>query len=742
MNSSAAHPTRCAALVAGLLLCPSLLLAQAATPVSATSSDAENVVHLDAYKVTTTLGRYTDATTTGAMKMPVAQVDLPFSVQVLNRAFLDDVRSSRLEDAFGYVVGLNKQGTNANAFTLRGFSAAGSNLQSIQVDGLPGPPSRFASPPTVNVERLEVIKGPTSVLYGQANPGGLLNIVTKSPLARAQTTLSVFASTYSGNTSSLGDANSLTTSFDSTGPIDRAGKWLYRIVASYEDKTSFRDYAMERNKYLYPSLTYRWNKDTFVTLKTEYVRENRHADDGLAVPFLNVALLPPINVTYQAPDARDTDYGESASLSFQTRVLDTWTVRAAYRTTYHTDSRLALETAQGAIVSNTTNYLLSTIRPRYRVQLNTKRYNFVDANAVGEFATGKVKHTVILGANGGHEFLDTNRKAFGPQVTPVNLYVSVPDAPGNYALTPSGLQDRRTQFWNYGLYASDVMKLGERFDASIGWRWDKQDSYQLDVIPNKGLKPSESKSLPSLGLVFHPTTEWSVYGSYCEGFKPQSPGNVDLNDNPSFPPETSSQVEAGVKLELPAHGLTASVALYDIKKKNVLTTTGTTSPSGNSIANLSGLQESRGVEVSAAWLPKPHWQIQVGYTYIDATVKTSTTAALVDALLDNTPHHGASFWTRYNIPDGRLKGLGFGLGGVYAGQRQAVITNVATSRLELPSYARIDAGLYYRTKHFDYALNIGNVLDRAYIAGALPGDATRLNPGEPRKITFSARYIF
>ncbi len=243
MNFSAAHPTRRAALVAGLL-CPLLLLAQTAGHFSATGGDSENIVHFDVHKVATTLGRYTDDATTDAMEMPVAQVDLPFSVRVRNRAFPDDMRSSPLEDAFGYVVGLNKQGTNTNAIMLRGFSAAGSKLQGTKVDDLAGSQSRFVSPPTVNVEHLEVIEGPSSIPCGQPNPRGLLNTVTKSPLAHAQTTLSVFASTYSGHTSSVGDANSLTTSIGSTGPIDRAGQWLYRILASHEDKTSFRDYAV------------------------------------------------------------------------------------------------------------------------------------------------------------------------------------------------------------------------------------------------------------------------------------------------------------------------------------------------------------------------------------------------------------------------------------------------------------------------------------------------------------------
>ncbi|MBI5425985.1 MAG: TonB-dependent receptor plug domain-containing protein [Opitutae bacterium] len=238
MNFSAAHPTRRASLVAGLHLCPPLLLAQTAGHFSATGGDSENIVHFEAHKVTTTIGRYTDDAT------PVAQVDLPFSVRVRSRAFPDDMRSSPLADAFRYVVGLNEQGMNTNAITLRGFSAASSRLRSTKVDGLAGSQSRFASPPTVNVERLEVIEGSTSIPCGQPNPGGLLNTVWKSPLAHAQTTLSVFASTYSGHTSSVGDANSLTTSFGSTGPIDRAGQWLYRIPASCEDRTSFRDYAV------------------------------------------------------------------------------------------------------------------------------------------------------------------------------------------------------------------------------------------------------------------------------------------------------------------------------------------------------------------------------------------------------------------------------------------------------------------------------------------------------------------
>ena len=155
-------------------------------------------------------------------------------------------------------------------------------------------PSRFASPPSINVERLEVLKGPTSVLYGQANPGGLLNVITKSPPASRRTVLSAFVSTYAGQTSGFGDATSYTTSIDTTGAVDAEQHWLCRLILSYEDQKSFRDYYYQRNKYLYPSLTYKWNAGTFVTVKGDYAREDRQANDGIAVPFLNAELLPPL----------------------------------------------------------------------------------------------------------------------------------------------------------------------------------------------------------------------------------------------------------------------------------------------------------------------------------------------------------------------------------------------------------------------------------------------------------------
>jgi iron complex outermembrane receptor protein len=744
-----------------------IALLQTITFAQNATTPSDNIVKLDAYNVTTTLDHYTDVTAASAMKMPVAQLDLPFSVQGLNSAFLNDIRTSRLEDAFGYITGLNKQGDAANQFTLRGFTAAGSNLQSLQIDGLPGPTSRFASPPSINVERLEVIKGPTSVLYGQANPGGLLNVITKSPKLNKGTVLSTSISTYDGQTSSFGNATSYTTSFDTTGPIDIEKHWLYRLVVSYEDQKSYRDYYFQKNKYIYPSLTYRWNANTSLTIKGDYTREDRQANDGLAVPFLNAALLPAINVSYTAPDARDTDYGESLTALFNSRLSDNLSISAMYRSTYHTDTRNAEEVAQQTITSNASNYLLSSIARRLRLQSNVKRYNFLDANTTYNFSTNYFKNTAMIGVNGGKEWWDFTTIAQGgttPALTAINLYNSVPNInliptyPTIYTAAGLAAQRRRqTPFWNYGMYASDQIKIGDKFDLSLGIRHDKQDAYQKTTVITgsiTGIKQTVAATVPSTGIVYHFNQDVSTYISYCEGFKPQAPGNVDVTDSPNLPAETSTQTEVGLKADAFNHAVSGTVSVYDIKKKNVLTATGQTSYSGNPIANLSGLQESKGVEFTLAFQPKPYWQIETGYTYIDARVKASLTSTIIGAILDNTPHNSANVWTRYNIPDGTFKGLGFGLGYVYAGTRQAIITNIpttitinpttsavtSTGRLLLPSYSKLDFGIYYKYKRFDYAVNLSNILDRTFISGAIPGDATRLRPGDPRKVVFSLRY--
>lgn len=254
-------------------LCALLGVVPSARAAEPAVNPAEEIVQLATFNVTATLGAYAETTSSAVTKMPVPLRDVPQSVQLLNASFLGDLRANTLEDVYPYVVGMTRESSQANTFTLRGMSMSqGNSVQSVQIDGLPGLSSRYGSPTTANVERLEILKGPTSVMYGQANPGGLLNIVTKKPKASASNVLSTAFSTYGGRTSGLGSDVSFTGMLDMTGPLDAERKWLYRFVLSKENTESFRNDVEGDTIHVYPMLTYRWSADTEITAQFEIGR--------------------------------------------------------------------------------------------------------------------------------------------------------------------------------------------------------------------------------------------------------------------------------------------------------------------------------------------------------------------------------------------------------------------------------------------------------------------------------------
>jgi len=717
--------------------------APSAPPVKKPSVAADEpaggeVVQLAKFTVTTALGRYAESNTSGASKVPTNFKDLPATLQELNSSFLGDLRALTVEDTYRYVVGMTEASTNNNGFTLRGFSGMGPNQSSLSYDGLPGAATRFGSPTTANVERVEIIKGPTSVLYGQNNPGGLVNIVSKRPLEHEATSVFFSAASFDDPLFPLGQDVSYTTTFDSTGPLDAAKHWLYRVIVSAEDLHRPRPDDYMHNYYIWPSLTYRPDKDTWFTVQADVVQQRRRADDGLVAPFNNVSLVAPYDTVYQETTDMDRDRGDVLTSTFGHNFSNGWVLNATMRNVWHTDTRFALENASvtsPAVLAN------ATVTRRFRDQFNGHRYNFGDLNAHGDWQTGPVKHTLLFGVNGGIEYFDQNRLAFGPNVAPLNVYTPVLGVATYPAPTLSTLTDNQTHYYNYGVYASDSLKLGSFWHASVGFRHDQQDQDNIETHSGVFRSQSQGTNLPSFGLVFEPVDAISLYASYCRGFKNSDVTSVDANGNPGFPPESSNQVEAGLKSELLDRKLTVTAALYDIKKTNVVEVVPNTFlPDGTAVRQLVGGQESKGVELQATYLPAPNWQLLAGWTYMDARVTRTSTVANINAHMADAPRYSGNFWTRYNVPTGAFKGFGAGLGFYYTAFFLGTATNNPAQYLEVPAFARVDTAFYYDWSRYSLALNIGNVLDRKYIQSA----NTNINviAGDPRKLTLSMRIRF
>ena len=717
------------------LTCCFLLSATLHAQTAAPAAD-DKVVQLETFTVTTAIGKYVENTTSAGSKIPMDMIEAPNTVQVLNASFLNDTLAQNLDDVYGYVVGMTRVATGATDFNLRGFTSngAGLNLHNLQVDGLPGLTTRFGSPNTSNIERVEVLKGPASMLYGLINPGGMINLVTKVPKETRSTTVTGTFSTYAADISSFGDKFSYSGTLDTTGPIDEGKHWLYRLILKGEDRDSFRRNNFYTNFYIYPSLTYRWNNDTSLTFQAEMIREKRLADYvGLVVPFNNLANLPAFDTNYNNPTDYERDEGEALATSFRHNLSNGWVLRFASRMAVNENGRRQLDYN---LLTSRTPVETSTYRRAYRHFLPGRNnvVDFYDANLYGDFTTGAVKHTVLFGASYDLDEQNTIRAAQGPNVAVIGVYAT--PAPVAYPADGTGAQTTNTDYKNLSGYFSDHLTIGAHWRPSFGLRYEKQDGHTVNKTTGVASDGKASSLVPSAGLLYLVNPRVSLYASYSESFIPNSLTAFDANDRSGFDPETASQIELGSKAEFLDGKLNATISLYDIKKKNVLQATGTFTPAGNPISQLNGGERSKGIELQAAWLPVPHWQLQAGASYGDATITASTTPSLVDSRILDSPRTTANFWTRYNVPDGAFRGLGVGLGVTYQGSRPTSLAPII-----LPSITLVDSAIYYQWHRYNFAVNVANALDRKYISSSSV-NRRGLVPGQPRTVTLTVRANF
>ena len=702
----------------------------------------DETVELEEFRVTSDIGMYAEKVSAAGTKTPMDLKDYAGTVQILNAAFLSDQRARTLEDVFPYIVGMAREATDSVGFTLRGFGNAnpGVTLNNLQIDGLPGTASRYGAPNTANIERVEVLKGPSSLLYGQLDPGGMINIVTKSPQVVRSNTLFAQVYTYAGDMASFGKEVSESATFDSTGPIDKDQHWLYRIIGSAENLKSFRNYHFAHNYLLFPSLTYRWDANTELTAKLDIVRQRHHYDTGLIAPLNIISLVAARNITYQEPTDQEYDYGNTLNLDFRHSFLNEWVLKVETRSVEHKDGRRVIETKN---VVNAVPVQNSTVVRRLRHMINARDYNFLDANLYGNVGPESFRNTLIFGVNGGYEKSDLHRLAFGPAVTPnVNVYDPLIGVTPYPADTPAGNTDAILRMWNYGAYASDQIKIGAYLHANIGFRYDRQDATYADPILGNAQKQSVHATVPSFGLMYEPTDHLSLYASYSKSFVPLPPTTVDANGKAGFPPETSYQVETGAKADFLDRNLTAVLAVYDIKRQHVVENV----PQGFLANGVQysipiGTQESKGVEMSVTYRPVRNWEIELNLSYDDARVVKTLDPTIINTRLPNAPRQDESLWTRYNVPSGPLSGFGIGIGAFNVSDRVGTsATNLPGAGQEISGYWRMDAALYYQWKRSSVALNVQNLFDRNYIL-SVPL-IFQITPGDPRRLTLSYKTQF
>ena len=775
MNIPVASAARRAAFALGWALSATLAIAQTApetaTPAPLEEKPAGDVVQLDKFTVTTAIGSYHQETSSMASKIPMELKDLASSLQILNATAISDRNAVTLVDVFGYVVGANQSQGNINGFTFRGFPNTGSYTQNIQFDGLMGPTLKKAATSAVNVDSMEFLKGPNGVLYGQMNPGGLLNIVTKNPKEKAETNLKFTAGFYAGQFTNLGDKVTNTFSFDNTGPVLGSKHLFYRLVVDAGSTPNSRPGNWGRNYSVYPSLTYKWSADTSFTVKMESSQDRRRQDDGQMPIFTSVPITvvlggvstvtaaygenatfttAPHNTVYNDHKDGSLDYGQAISTFFRTTLGSDWQFRLQSRSVWHVDDVQELTFNNANVWSPTARYATPTslVRRQFNHVKNGHRYNYIDANAFRSLTTGPIKHTVIFGIGGGWEFFGNKRLAFGPNQTlaqAITLINPILDQVP-YVAEGTGATDQATDQTALGEYFSDQMVWG-KIHVSAGIRHDHQTVEVVDKVKATVGDTSLDAYTKQAGVVYDVTPTVSAYASYSQSIKPQTNIAYDINGNTGFPPETGLQHEGGVKFETTDKKLNLTLAAYEITRTNVVVPTGQnftvatgSAAVGAAISRLDGEQKSTGFEAEVRWQPAPNWQLQAGGAISKARITASEkNPDSVGKDLINAPRKTANFWTRYNFPTGKLKGLGVGAGVVYVGDAWAGDPTSAVY-FKMPHWTRVDGSLYYKWKRYDFALNVQNLFDVRYVSSAF--SAQVLNIGEQRKATFSVGMHF
>jgi iron complex outermembrane recepter protein len=646
-----------------------------------------------------------DASTATKTDTPLR--DIPANIRVIPQQVIEDQGVVRIEEAVRNVSGVNYSedfGAQGVEFNARGFTV--NQFKNGLEEGF----ATRSIPETANIERIEVLKGPASVLFGQAQPGGLINLVTKRPLPDPFYKVEFTAGSYDFYRPTL----------DFSGPLNSDKTLAYRLNVAYENAESFRDRVETERFFIAPVLTWQIGSNTTLTLEGEYFHDKRPIDRGLIAVGDEPADIP-LTRFLGDPRRRFEVEEHRAYLYLDHRFNQSLSLRNALRFTRTKKIYRSLESSGGLEFGEQLLPLFGSFGREFY-----ETYT-LQTDLIGKFNTGTVAHTVLLGL----ELVRQTGIYFDNQDAQDAAIVDIFNP--SYDFPPIDFQDQpgsdgNTRANTIGVYLQDQITLLDNLKLVLGGRFDSYDSEDRYSDSSSNTSSEASEFSPRAGIVYQPSETVSLYANYSRAFVPQS-GRI--TGGGAAKPERGTQYEVGVKADFLDNRLSSTLAAYEITKSNVLTE----DPSDPDFSIQVGEQRSRGIEFDVAGEIVPGWNVIASYAYTDAEITEDNTYA-VGNRLDNVPFNTASLWTTYRIQKGSLEGLGFGAGIFYVDSRQGDLDN----SFEVPSYTRVDAAIYYEKDNFKAALNFKNLLDVEYFVGVQ--NRRNVPPGAPFTVQGTVSWEF
>jgi len=701
--------------------------------------------------------------------------EVPRTIQVIPEQLILDQNSKDLNDVLSNSAAVTRSDGFGGAETEINIRGMGNEY--LFIDG--SPVSSRYNIDVSNIESVEVVLGPASILHGQVSPGGLVNVVTKKPQEESAHSVQLDADEFGKQKLTL----------DSTGSLSDTTQ--YRIVISGEDTETYREVTTEDGTFnterksltVAPSITYTPDDQNTFTLRLNHSEQELPIDRGTVMVDdgsgdLSIADIPQDRALGSEYDIRDsTDdliqfdwdyemdngwtnkfkmgYYEKELEDYQTRGIGGLTSGTV--SDYSTTAQIVTAALSGKV--NTSSVQSNNLLLR-RTDSNEMELSdiFLSDSLSGDYELGGFDNTLYIGVNYHSQKEDqTDGLAFTDYYGTTVINADVIDitdsaSASNSKLTTTDISNSDTTTDEFGLSIQNLTYVTDRLNVLAGMRYDyykikgdytsyytTSNSISYTEVSNPeavDIDSSNEHISGQFGAIYDVSNDVSVYASYAESFKPNFPSVTEGVYSGDFDPETAKQVEVGLKTSMLNDKLRLSVSAYKLERKNVATV----DSSLNTVLN--GETETSGIDVSGTMQFLEGLNVLASYSYMDAEIIESDDGDDNGNTPYNIPDHKARLWGSYEIKQGDLAGLGFGLGSEYVSKRYGNDSNTFT----LPSYTTYEASIWYYlplSHDTQLRLNTGvkNLTDEVYYT-ASGSNTYRISQGDPRTIYATARLDF
>jgi iron complex outermembrane receptor protein len=682
--------------------------------------------------------------TISVLRSGLKPMDTPQSIQIIGNEIIEQQQSIRLSDVIKNVNGVyvsSARGGAQESFFSRGYDMSANNMFK---NGF-----RFSSgsiPEVSSLEKVEVLKGSSALLYGNVAPGGILNMVTKTPLFKKGGELNM----------QMGSNAFYKPSIDVYGPLN--DYIAYRFTGTYENSESFRDVVKKERYYINPSFLFKVSDKTEITLQGDYLNDDWTPDFGTGIIGKKIVDLPRntyLGATWSNGKTKQT----SISGLINHNLDDNWKLN--FNTSLQNYDRTSKGTERIQPTEKTPTTAYGDWKRPLGQNKNLEQIIGEQLSLQGNFSTGILKHELFTGVDFENSFLEAYTFAFStPTYGSGNIFDFDNFDQGGAIPNATNTKITKTDTNRFGIYAQDLIAITNEFKVLAGIRWSWQeaqvethDLIKKPILITEAPKRKDQAFSPKLGLVYQPTKDISLFASYSNSFTPNTGTTANLE---AIKPSIIDQYEVGIKKDFYKGLLSTNITLYQISNSNLAQTAefkadGITPNSDSNVKVLSGETKSKGIEIDITAKPTEGLNIIAGYSYNDMryTKTSGKNGSFIEGdRLARTPANTANLSFFYTLPSGILKGISFGAIGNYIGDRLGGWNNQKDStkpnginNREIPinGYTTIDASVGYSWKQLSILCKLSNITNELNYT---VHENYSVNPIAPRQAMTTLKYKF